>query len=808
MLISIISFSQRISGSVRDEKGQPMANASIMVKGTTRGTNSNNEGYYFIDISKPGLIELVCQHVGYTRSTKLVDLTKGDQDVDFQLNPLDFMLEEVIVRSGENPANQIMRNAIQKRSFYNQQIEQFSCEVYTKGVMRVRSYPKKFMGQPLFDNDADTSKDKIIFLSETIASYHFMEPNKRKIIVSSSRVSGNSDGYGLAAPQFYSLYENNVRIGSNLNPRGFISPISENAFNYYRYKYEGAFFEDGKQINRIRIIPKRKYEPLFSGYMNIIENDWRIHSLRLELTKESQMEFIDTLVLEQIYVPLHDDVWVMQSQVIYPAVKMFGIDAHGSFVNVYTSFEDNPDFPRDFFDNTILKYTDSSNRKTPEYWDDSRPVKLLEEEIRDYRKKDSLERVSKDPVYLDSLDRVSNRISIPAVLLFGESFSRRKNRETLFVRPLTDQVSFNIVEGLVMNVGMTYEKRLDTLVGRRRIRLSPNLRYGFNNKHFNAHAIAEYVFGKKYISSISMGGGKRVYQFNNASPISARSNTLASLIGHKNLLKLYEAWFGRIDFTKGIGDGFTWSIFFEYQDRMPLENTTNYTWSKSESTYTPNYPTELISRNFERHQALSGGFAITFQPGARYIELPGQKINIGSRWPVFSLSYTKSVDWLGSDVDYGKWKLGITDIVNMRMIGLLNYRIGLGGFLDRNRLEVPDYHHFNGNISRIATPYLNSFQVLPIYQFSNTSRLYALAHVEHHMNGFLTNKIPGFKKLNWYLVTGANAFTYSDINYLELMVGVENIFKSLRIDYVWAFQNGKRFDSNFRIGIRNLFGSR
>ena len=92
------------------------------------------------------------------------------------------------------------------------------------------------------------------------------------------KVSGQSDGYGLSAPQFISLYDNNIFIGENLNPRGFISPISDNAMNYYSYKYEGTFYEEGRQINKIKVVPKRKYEPLFSGYINIVEDDWRIHS--------------------------------------------------------------------------------------------------------------------------------------------------------------------------------------------------------------------------------------------------------------------------------------------------------------------------------------------------------------------------------------------------------------------------------------------------------------------------------------------------------------------------------------------------
>jgi Family of unknown function (DUF5686) len=96
--------------------------------------------------------------------------------------------------------------------------------------------------------------------------------------------------------------------------------------------------------------------------------------------------------------------------------------------------------------------------------------------------------------------------------------------------------------------------------------------------------------------------------------------------------------------------------------------------------------------------------------------------------------------------------------------------------------------------------------LLPIYEFSNISKFYVLGHIEHHFNGFLTNKIPGFRKLNWYLVGGANVFHFNRTDYAEFFVGLENIFKSFRIDYVWSLKDGKNFDSNFRIGITSRLG--
>lgn len=93
----------------------------------------------------------------------------------------------------------------------------------------------------------------------------FKKPNKTKLEVLSGRESG-SNGFGFNFPTFINFYSNTVNVfASQLNPRGFISPISDGAIHYYKYQYLGSFWEDGKEINQIKVTPRRKYEPLFSG---------------------------------------------------------------------------------------------------------------------------------------------------------------------------------------------------------------------------------------------------------------------------------------------------------------------------------------------------------------------------------------------------------------------------------------------------------------------------------------------------------------------------------------------------------------
>ena len=804
LFLSLVAFSQKIKGVVTDNSGKILPFASVFIKENNKGTNANSEGKYSLKL-EPGQYLLVCQYVGYKKEERKISVGTDDIELNFILTVQEMTLQEVVVKNGEDPAYQIIRNAIKKRTYYEKQLDKFQCEVYTKGQLRLRGFPNKFFGQKVDFEDGDTSKQKMLYLSETVSTYSVDKPKNEKIEVISSKVSGQSDGFGLSAPRFRSFYANNVSFGENLNPRGFVSPIAENALNYYRYKLEGAYFEDGKEIAHIKVIPKRTYEPLFSGYIDIVVDDWRIHSVQLLLTKASQMEVIDTLRVEQLYRPLNKEVWYISSQVIYPAVKFLGFDAWGSFVNIYSNFTVEPVFDKKTFDNTILKYTDSSNKKTAAYWDKTRPVPLMADEVKDYKRKDSLEIVRKDPRYMDSMDKKRNEFRPLQAMLFEQTFTYQRRHTTFSFRPLTELVGFNPAEGWYINPDITWTKRLDTTsFSRKSIAISPVLRYGFTNKHFTAYLGIVYKFGNRFTSTLNFSGGKRIFQFFNNSPVGQRGNSISCLFSEDNRMKFYEAVFFRGSYRQAVGNGLFITTAFQYQDRQPLENRTDYTWrDKPGREYMPNYPINLISRNIKRHQSLTGMIGISWQPGTKYVELPDRKISIGSKMPIFDFLYTKTVGkLLGNDAEFSKWKFSIVDNLNFRLLGKLNYKIGVGGFMNNRTVEVPDYMHFNGNLSSFATEYVNSFQLLPIYDYSNIDKFYALAHIEHNFNGLLTNKIPGIKKLNIYLVAGVNGFYINSNNYYyEYFFGVDNILKQFRIDFVQSFQNGKPWQTGFKLGL-------
>ena len=839
IFLLLLQFSFRVSaqdihGIIKDEKGETLPFSSILIKGTTQGVTANNRGQYQLNV-QPGQYTIVCQHVGYSSQEKKVIVEDGRMvpssgssiELSFVLIPQKLILKEVIVKSNStDPAYAIIRQAIKKRPYYNNQVSSFQCEAYIKGLIKLRNLPNRVMGKKVPESDRkemglDSSGKGIIFLSESITKVSVQKPKKIKLEVISGRQSGGS-GFGFNFPTFISLYENNVNIFSGrLNPRGFISPIADGALNYYKYKYLGSFFEDGKEVNSIRVTPKRNYEPLFSGIINITDGDWRIHSCDLILTRTSQIEFLDTLQLTQIHVPISKDVWRVKNQLLHFNFKQFGIDAIGNFVNVYSSYNVDPRFPEKYFDRIIIKYDTSANKKTTAYWDTVRPVPLEPEEVKDYKIKDSLYQYRKDSANsqknIDSLKKHQPSINIKNVLVSGIDHTHysKTNQYSWHLEPLIKSVQYTSVEGVVANISADYRKYLTGW--KTNLTLSPNIRYGFNNQRFYAWMDLNFktrdwnIDKKLKRQTWNFAGGKRVSQFNKESNLSPFNNTIGTLFSGNNYMKIYENYFGEISFAKQFESGFRFSIDGLYEDRRPLENTTDFVISKkNEGKLTPNYPFEVLFSNFTPHKALIINVSLSIKPGQRYIQFPFNKVAIGSKYPTFTLNYSKGFqDVFGSNVNFDKWSFVVNEDVNLKLAGSIKYKAIIGGFLNSKSVFIQDYQHFNGNQSRIAKDYLNTFQLQSYYANSTTASFFSALFFEHHFNGLLTNKIPLFKKLNWHLLDGTNIlYINSRTPYAELFAGMENIFKIFRIDLVAGIQDLYKPNYSVKIGAGGILGGR
>ncbi|MBC7747149.1 MAG: carboxypeptidase-like regulatory domain-containing protein, partial [Methylotenera sp.] len=136
---------QKIYGTVFNSNGDLLPYASISVKGTTKGTSANDKAKYALNLA-PGTYTFICQNLGYTSAEKKLTVTI-DTELSFVLTEQKLSMEAVVIKNGgEDPAYEIIRNAIKKRNFFANQVKEFTCNIYGKDLIKLKTLPKKIFG--------------------------------------------------------------------------------------------------------------------------------------------------------------------------------------------------------------------------------------------------------------------------------------------------------------------------------------------------------------------------------------------------------------------------------------------------------------------------------------------------------------------------------------------------------------------------------------------------------------------------------------------------------------------------------------
>ncbi len=804
-----IALNAQLTGKITNKAGEALSFANIYVQGTTNGTTSNLDGFYNFEL-RPGTYNVVYQYVGY--KSEVVKVTIGSKLLkkDVVLMEESVKLDAVVIKAdGEDPAYAIIRKAIEKRSYYKNLVESYSCDVYIKGNQKILDAPEKIFGQEVGDlgGSLDSNRQGIVYLSESEAKLYYQKPDQKKEEMISSKVSGNDNGFSFnrASLMDFSFYENFIEISRNI-----ISPIANNALSYYRYKLLGTVFdEDGHLINKIQVIPKREEDPVYRGTIYIVEDLWNIQSIELIITGATiKQPILDTLVIKQVHVPVREpDVWMLLSQSLDFSLGVFNFKIGGYFTGVYSNYELDVPFDDKFFNNEVFKVSEGSNEKELTYWDSIRPVPLTIEEEVDYVKKDSLQKIWDSKEFMDSIDAKNNKFKVWD-LLFGYQYNKSYEKTFFSIGSPLTTIGFNPVQGFYGNVDIVYRKYFDER-STQWLRINPKIQYGFSDKQWRADLSMSYNFNQVNFSRITVSGGRAVSQFNVENPISAFLNTQYALWDHKSFIKLFDKSFGRLAYQRELTNGVFFKGYLEYAQRNPLKNTSEYSFLKKDRMYEPNdplFPNDL-DIPFEGHEAFELGISFRFRFEQKYITYPNRKYIMGSKFPDLWIHYRKGIAAFGSDVDYDLLKINIEDELSMGLFGRSEFNLEGGVFVNNRSVQFIDYQHFNGNQTFIYSPgkALSSFFMLPYYEFS-TIDPYVQIHYQHHFEGFLLDKVPLIRKLGLKSVLGASfLFTETGKDYYEVSFGFDNlgfgIVKLFRVDVVSSFQNGKYLTTGFRLGV-------
>ena len=241
-----------------------------------------------------------------------------------------------ITASGEDPAYIIMRKVIGLAPYYLNNVSYYKAEVYLKGNLVINRIPKLFQKSMKIEanknsttisaggkrsNDNNVIKEGDAYLMESFNEMEFTAPDKYVQKVISFNSTFPEEGNEISPMDFIkaSFYQPVLADMA-------ISPLSPQAFSYYKFKYLGASLQGNFTINKIQVIPKRKSQQLFEGTIYIIEDLWCLHSV--DLTNEN---LVGKIRVQQLYIPVQDDIWMPVSHKFEINIGIMGFKADAGY---------------------------------------------------------------------------------------------------------------------------------------------------------------------------------------------------------------------------------------------------------------------------------------------------------------------------------------------------------------------------------------------------------------------------------------------------------------------------------------------
>ena len=327
--VSNVSDAQILKGRITNEAGAAIPYATVYIQELKQGTTTNTRGDYEIKLPV-GKYLIIYQSLGY--SPFYFNIAVSDQSITKNVVlPLQYYeIPEVrITATGEDPAYGIMRRAIGLAPYYLNNVSYYKAEVYLKGTLFIKNIPKIFQkaikAEARNDEGDGVNSNEIkegdVYLMESFNEMEFTAPDKYAQKVISVNSTFPDEGDNVSPMDFIqaSFYEPLVAEMA-------ISPLSPQSFSYYKFKYLGASPQGNNIVNKIQVIPKMKSQQLFEGTIYIIEDLWCLHSV--DLTNEN---IAGKIRVEQIYIPVQDDIWMPVSHKFALDFSMIGIKADAGY---------------------------------------------------------------------------------------------------------------------------------------------------------------------------------------------------------------------------------------------------------------------------------------------------------------------------------------------------------------------------------------------------------------------------------------------------------------------------------------------
>ena len=805
------------SGIVKDSiTGEPLPFVSVYFDGSTIGAMTDDNGTFTLQ-NNQGYTKLAAASLGY--DTKFIDLKPGkkNDNLELLLKPTAFEISEVVVKPKrekytrkDNPAVELIKKVIAHKN--DNRIEakpEYQTEVYEKLSLSLDNFnpnldKNKFLKKFKFiKNYLDTSEFNgkpilTVSVRENLSDFYYRKsPKAEKTIVRAKRMQGIDktldDGGGITSNleeifKSINIFDNNIPILLNR----FVSPLSSTlATTYYHYYIMDTLDVGGDKCVDLAFVPANSESYGFTGRLYItLDGNYAVKKVLLNTPANINLNWVDKLRIEQEFKQMPDSTWVLDQENTF--VNFYVVKGTQQLYAHQLRNYDNYNFNVQNADSVFgllgaLHVLPEATVQPDTFWIHNRPIPLKEKED---ALKDLLGQLRKVPAF-------NAIIKTAEILITGYIPTANDKKVTKFdFGPMNTTFSANHLEGFRMRVGGMTTANLNPYwfasgylaygTNDRKIKYNLKLTHSFTKK--------EYHEGENPVNNLSFIQEYDVYTPGQDFLFTSKDNIFVAWKVGEPVTKMQYIRKSVLQYEKEWLNGLTWKSWIMNQNNEAAGTLQYIKRDESGNLYhIKDFTTSEI------------GTQLRFAPGERaYNGRSGKEsvFNLSKDAPVFKLSHQLGIKGvLGGDYNYNHTEISAEKRIWLSSFGHIDSQVKAGKFLDK----VPFPLLILPNTNQSITIQPEAFHMMNALEFVTDQ--YVSFNATYYLKGWILNRIPGIKWLRLREVLSFNMIYggLTDKNnptltpglfllpdgtqplgstpYMECSVGLENIFKILRIDY-------------------------
>lgn len=788
--LAIPAWAQKtiVFGTVIDSKtNQPIPFANIAFQNSKIGTTTDFNGKYKLETYYP-TDSLVASFVGYNKASLRV---KKDisQELNFKLNESSVNLGEVVIKGSkkdENPAHVIFKRIIANKPANNREkLEAYDYEAYNKIEFDINNISEEFQNRKIMKPfrfvfnyvDSNTNEKPYLpfFITESLSNYYYRKtPKSTKEIIKATKVSGLENE---SVSQFLGDMYQNVNIYDNYIGafgKNFMSPIADFGLVSYDYYLVDSATIDNNWCYKIIFQPKRKYELTFTGHFWVHDTTYAIKQVEAEMSGDANINFIKKFWVNQTYSQVENEVWMLtKDQLIIDfnlAEKQMGF--YGRKTSSYRNFTINQPKADEFYKGLAPVIVENNADNQPDtFWQSARHDTLSAHEVQIYNMIDTLKELPVFKTYVD---------------IFSAIFTGYYIKGPVEIGPYSTLFSFNPVEGARVRIGGRTSNSFST-----RVMPEGYIAYGFTDKQIKYSLGGQYFLTKKPRLLLKAYYTKDIEQLGLNEEAWGSTSFFAALFRRVPQNKLSGFNEAKVSLEREWFTGFSSTLKMRHKNYLSVgPNGLNFTTTGNDGT--PTYIPAITTTEL--------AFATRFAYKEKLLSGEFERVSLGTNWPIFDAELILGIRGvLGSEYNYQRLSLKISDQINLKSLGKTNVNFVAGKIW--GQLPYPLLKVHPGNQTYYHEKY--AFNLMNFFEF--VSDEYVNLFVEHHFNGLFLNKAPFLRRMQFREVVtfkmAAGTMRQNQTQlidypenlfeltkpYFEAQVGLENIFKFVRVDAIWRF---------------------